>query len=341
MGESTNLPVPTKVEEIGSYLVKDGKPTSAGQRMLSVLPFSDEVERKRFLNIGMEVSRNRALTKCTPVSVLIAMLDVAKVGLSLNSNLGEASILPFSGNAKMITGYKGYMKLARRGGEVTSIEVNLVHQNDQFPIELGQRTAMQRWASWDVIGSPNPGKLIGGFCRAIIMGAEQLHWVSIADFERAKASSASWRKDGEKSVWGTNYEAMCRKTIIRRAAALWPQTDAMGLAIAREEEAEGERPSMARPEIADSLGELGFDIPQQDEEVIDADFTQTQATPPAAAPQEDEGFKELRRAYNALKPDQKNKVLQAAKIANINEVKGDAGKTRQLEGFIMDLLAGK
>ena len=209
--EPVYLPVPTKVEHIGSYLVQKGEPTRAGNRLLSVLPFPDELTKKRFLSMGMDVAKNPSLAKCGPASVLIAMYDVAKVGLSLNANMGEAAIVPFSGQAKMIVGYKGYMTLARRSGFVTSIEPHLVYQNDQFPIELGQRTAMQRWASWDVVGAPEPGKLIGGFCRAVVMNAEQLHWVSVADFERAKAASASWRSKGAESVWGTNYEAMCRK----------------------------------------------------------------------------------------------------------------------------------
>jgi len=337
--ESNTLPVPTKVEHIGSYLVQKGEPTRAGQRMLDVLPFSDDLAQKRFLSIGMDVAKNPSLKNCNPVSVLIAIYDVAKVGLSLNANMGEASIVPFKGEAKMITGYKGYTKLARRGGQVTSIEVSLVYQNDQFPVELGQRTAMQRWAAWDAIGMSNPGNLIGGFCRAIVLGSEQFHWVSVAEFEKAKASSASWRSTGEQSAWGQHYEAMCRKTVVRRASTLWPQTDEMAFALAQEAEAEGEQPVTPRRELAGPMSELGFDMPELEEEVLDADFEDAQE-PESPAP-EDDGFESLRRAYNALTSAQKQQVLQAAKVGNISEVKGDAERTGRLESFICDLIANK
>ena len=144
---------------------------------------------------------------------------------------------------------------------------------------------------------------------------------------------------GENSAWGTDYKAMCKKTIIRRAAAQWPQTDEMGLAQAQEAEAEEEKPAAPRHEFTAFLADAGFDIPQEEEEVIDADFSEAEEPEPPAP--EDAGFEDVRRGYNALTADQKKKVLAAAKIANISEVRGDKERTAQLDNFICDVIGNK
>ncbi len=79
-----------------------------------------------------EFAKNPLLQKCTPVSVFGAIIQASQLGLEIGV-LGQAYLVPYRNSknntyeAQFIPGYKGLIGLARRSGEVTSIETNIVY----------------------------------------------------------------------------------------------------------------------------------------------------------------------------------------------------------------------
>ena len=91
------------------------------------------------------VGKDAKLLRCTPVSLIRAVRDMAK--LNLEPVLGEAYLVPFwnknanggkgAEEAQLIIGYHGLQTLAFNSGFVTLIEGDVVHSNDEFSYVRG------------------------------------------------------------------------------------------------------------------------------------------------------------------------------------------------------------
>src|SRR5271154_5527363 len=101
---------------------------------------------KSFLN---DVRRRPELTDVDKASYLSAMLNACS--MALEPSLGQCYILPFMTNkfdnatkqwskrkeAQLIIGYKGFIELAYRSGQVSWIDAECVRAKDGFELELG------------------------------------------------------------------------------------------------------------------------------------------------------------------------------------------------------------
>ncbi len=99
---------------------------------------------ERFTRIATSaISNNPQLGDCTPISFISALMNAAQLGLEPNTPLGQAYLIPFRNNKKGVTecqfqlGYKGFIDLAYRSGDIKSIQAQIVYQNDGFDFEFG------------------------------------------------------------------------------------------------------------------------------------------------------------------------------------------------------------
>src|SRR5690625_3205730 len=97
----------------------------------------------RFMRAALSVIRsNNDLKSCDAVSVMGSLLTSAQLGLEVGP-LGHAYLVPFNDRrnnrklAQLIIGYRGLLQLARNSGEIKSVMVEPVHENDTFEYELG------------------------------------------------------------------------------------------------------------------------------------------------------------------------------------------------------------
>ena len=78
-------------------------------------------------------------------SQMAMALQCAQLGLEPGNALGHCYLLPFGNgkakdgrpNCQLIIGYRGMIDLARRSGQILSINAYCVHQSDDFSYELG------------------------------------------------------------------------------------------------------------------------------------------------------------------------------------------------------------
>lgn len=176
-----------------------------------------------------EFSRNPQLQKCTPISVFGSLIQAAQLGLEVGV-LGQAYLVPYNNRKKNVTeaqfipGYKGLIALARRSGEVTSIETHIVYENDTFDLTLGLDTRVEHVPNLD---SDRGGiRLVYGVAK-FRDGGHHFEWMPIADVERIRARS----KAASNGPWVTDYEQMVRKTLIRRMMNYLPMSIEMQAAI--------------------------------------------------------------------------------------------------------------
>lgn len=210
-----------------------------------------------------EMRKVPKLGQCDPMSFLGAVIQCAQLGLEPGNALGHAYILPFDkrekvGNqwktvrteAQVIIGYRGMIDLARRSGQIISIDARAVYEGDKFDCELGLDARVNHVPDWQNPNRADASKLRFVYAVAKLKdGGVQFDVMSRAEVESIRARS----KSADNGPWVTDFAAMAVKTVVRRLFKFLPVSIEMQTAVGLDEMAEG-------------------GISQQNGAVIDGDF---------------------------------------------------------------------
>lgn len=173
-----------------------------------------------------------------PQSVLLAMINVASTGLTLNPANAYAYLVPRDGKILLDISYKGLIKIATDSGAVTWVRADIVYADDTFtyhgPASMPEHTA-------DPFKTDR-GAIVGCYCIAKTKDGDILtETMPIAELEKIRDKSTAFTrgKEGRKGPWEEWFEQMCKKAVIKRASKTWPYTDdrlAQAVSIAHEGE---------------------------------------------------------------------------------------------------------
>lgn len=186
-----------------------------------------------------------------PVSVQNALRNASAIGISLNPASKHAYLVPRKTQSGMgiclDISYMGLMHLAMSTGSIEWGQSKLVYSSDIY-INQGIDKAPKH--EYQAFG--NRGELIGAFCTVKTstgaylteeMSVEQLHSVRA----RSEAFTGGKNKKPPSGPWVTDYEEMCRKTVVKRASKYWPKVDRLDSAIRYLNEDGGEGISKDEP----------------------------------------------------------------------------------------------
>ena len=164
-----------------------------------------------------ECRKTPALLKCAPESFYGAVLQCAALGLEPGSALGHCYLLPFGNgkdkqgrpNAQLIIGYRGMIDLARRSGQIISLQAYCVHEQYTFNYKLGLDPDIEHIPA----SVADRGKVTHVYAVAKLKGdGVQFEVMSRAEIEKVRTSS----KAGNSGPWSSHWEEMAKKTVIRR-----------------------------------------------------------------------------------------------------------------------------
>lgn len=210
----------------------------------------------RFMRLVFtELSKTPALTRCTTPSLLGALMSAAQLGLEPGP-LGHFYLTPrrIKGEHQVvpIIGYKGMVELARRTGQLSSIEARAVKARDLFEFEYGLNEKLVHKPLMD----GDRGDTIAFYGVAKFKDSGHVFEVmSRADVDERKNRGAA----GDAGPWKTDYDAMGAKTVIRQLQRWLPQSPEMALAGQIDEKPQTWAPGMP------------LSTPVEDDDVIDAD----------------------------------------------------------------------
>lgn len=166
------------------------------------------------------INHTPELMEAAPETLLSCVMKCAALGLepSAVDGLGNAYILPFRNHGRMeaqfILGYKGMLRLARNSGQLASIEARAVHDGDVFEFEYGLNETLRH-----VPKLGGKGALTHVYCIAKFKdGGHYIDVMTKDEVDEIRARS----KASKNGPWVTDYEAMARKTVIRRAFPYLP-----------------------------------------------------------------------------------------------------------------------
>ena len=226
--------------------------TASWPRIQAVMPKHMSPDRMYQLALSC-YNTTPMLAKCSAASVLSCVMKCSALGLepSAVDGLGRAYILPYRNKrtggyeATFILGYKGMLDLCRRSGELKDVSARAVYEGDEFEFEFGLDEQLRHRPST----APKEGRAITHvYCVAHF--ADGGHYIDVMSKDEVDAvRSRSMAAD--KGPWVTDYEAMAKKTGLRRAFPYLPVSIEVQADAAADE---------TTPRFADSDGVL-FELP--------------------------------------------------------------------------------
>ena len=186
----------------------------------AVMPRHMSSERLFQLAVS-SINHTPQLLEATPETILACVMKCSALGLepSAVDGLGRAYILPYRNRkagiveAQFVLGYKGMLELCRNSGELKSIEARAVHEGDTFEFEYGLNETLRH------IPCANGGPMTHVYCVAKFKDGG--HYIDVMTKDEVDAIRKR-SKASQSGPWVTDYEAMARKTVIRRAFPYLP-----------------------------------------------------------------------------------------------------------------------
>ena len=195
----------------------------ANQGIMDLAPI-EHISPERLVKVALAaIFRTPKLLECNPVSLLNAFMECSQLGLECGGVLGQAYLVPYSNkvkregqpdrwemSAQFILGYRGMIALARRSGEIASIEANVVREGDRFEERKGTDPMLLHVPNRDTT-EVKPLRLVYAIAR-LTSGETVTEVMSRADVDKIRARS----KSKDNGPWVSDYDEMARKTVVRR-----------------------------------------------------------------------------------------------------------------------------
>lgn len=156
------------------------------------------------------INKTPKLLECSRESLLMSIMQAAEMGLEPGGLLGEGYLVPYGTQCQFIPGYRGLISLARRSGQIVSIEAHVVFQKDEFECGFGLDPFLKHTPAWEEV-DPGPLRFVYAVAK-LKDGGVQFEVMSRAQIEGIRAKS----KAGRSGPWVDHFDEMARKTVIRR-----------------------------------------------------------------------------------------------------------------------------
>ena len=210
-------------------------------RIAKVIP--KHLTADRLLNVSLNIINAPAkgsarLLDCTPASLMGCIVQLAELGLEPDGVTQYAHLVPFKDGArtlcKVMMGYRGYIELARRSGELETIpEAHVVYEKDKLDLVYGFNPKFEYIPYFQ----GDPGQPYLAICYAVFSGGKHsvFHMTKNAIYAiREKSESYRYAvKQGKSSTpWISDELSMWKKTVIKQAASkYWPLSKELERAI--------------------------------------------------------------------------------------------------------------
>lgn len=192
----------------------------ATTRIKDVLPKHLSVERFKRITL-FACHREPKLLQCRPMTIVDSVIKAAQLGLEPGGVLGDGYLVPYKDECQFIPGYRGLISLARRSGQIVSIEAHVVYEKDRFTCRYGLDPMLEHEPDW----SDDPGEMRAVYAVAKLKdGGVQYEVMTRAAVEKIRNRSPASRSD--RSPWSNrdDYLEMARKTVIRRLCKYLPMS---------------------------------------------------------------------------------------------------------------------
>jgi recombination protein RecT len=207
---------------------------------------------ERMIRVAVNaVAKDPNLQKCSQISLIGSILQSAALGLEINTPLQEAYLIPYGTSATFQPGYRGLIKLARRG-DVKVIFAEVIKEKDEVEVLRGMENTIKH-----KITLGERGKTIGYYAVFKLSdGTGDYEIMSMDQIDAVRRRSAAASRG--KSPWDTDWDEMAKKTVLKRLLKRAPLQVEAAEAMDRDNKADQALTTDAFEVMAD----LGMEAPE-------------------------------------------------------------------------------
>ena len=170
-------------------------------------------------SITSVVMNNSLLQKADVNSIIMGAAAAASIDLPLNPNLGYAALVPFNSKdgcyAQLQIMWKGLVELFLRSGQCQSIICETVYE--------GQLVKKNKFTGEYIFDedAKKSDKIIGFMAYfRLSNGFEKYEYMTVEEVKKHAQQFSQTYRSG-RGVWKDQFEAMARKTVLRRLLSKW------------------------------------------------------------------------------------------------------------------------
>lgn len=176
-----------------------------------------------YTQVSIMARNNPNLAKATPESLLSAVMACVHLDLMPNTPENLAHVIPyFNGGSKQFEanfqiGYPGLLDLARRSGEIVSVNAELVFEGDTFDVELGTERKLTHKPDLEV-DRTDYKKVRFAYISAVLTNGQKIfHVMTRQQLDKIQATAKAQSTDAPWQKWP---EEMAKKTVFINAAKI-------------------------------------------------------------------------------------------------------------------------
>lgn len=190
-----------------------------------------DITPQRFIKSTVHaLARQPKVMQCDQASILLAVLEAAEMGLEPTGAYGGAHLVPYGNKCGLIVDYRGFIKMALRSGQVSSVMAALVYDADTFSYELGTKPHIQHVPALEREADSKVTHVYAVYWTP--EGHSGFVVMTHAEVEAVRRMGAT----GQSEPWKTSWGEMAKKTAVRRLFKLYPVAITPQLATALEHE---------------------------------------------------------------------------------------------------------
>ncbi len=196
-------------------------------RLSATLP--KHMNADRFLQLAIStVNQTPELALCKPVEVLSCLMKCSTLGLEPDAvdGMGRAYLIPTKikgrQSVRFQIGYKGMLELMDRSGQIKSKNIIAVYEDDNIQLTLDENGVPHLQTApvnFNAVHTPETLQFVFMHVE-FITGGYHNAYMTKADIDKIMATSQG--ASSSYSPWKTSYEAMAKKTLIRREFKYMP-----------------------------------------------------------------------------------------------------------------------
>lgn len=198
-------------------------------RMLAAGLPPERVQRELSFAV-QSINQSKYLQQCDVMSVMMAVVNCANIGLTLNPASKEAYLIPRNGRAVFDASYVGLTKLIVQSGLVRSIVANVVYEPDTFELNVADNRNPVKHSPFLKPGRTETERIGYYAIATLIDGSRQPEWMDMQQINAVRDCSDSYKAFKKGSIkenhcpWILHADEMGRKTVVKRIYKYLPRT---------------------------------------------------------------------------------------------------------------------
>lgn len=228
----------------------------------------------RMLRVALTaVNQTPKLLGCKRETLIQSILQASALGLEPGM-LGHCYLIPYGDAVTLQVGYKGFIDLARRSGQVLDLWSSVVFEGETFAIDLGLNRNLTHVPKPP---SERGKKMIGVYAVAKLKdGSVHFEFLWAEEVERIRKAS----RNSDRGPWVDWTEEMWKKTAIKRLVKYLPISIEIQRAAATDDASE-----MGLPPVPDVDVEFKVEDERPPAETMTQAFAQIAEKPAEKAPE--------------------------------------------------------